>query len=371
MRRALAFMERDVRRLLRNPMTVGSAVLLPLVYLFVLGNSLLGPIHGLRLGVVLEDRGSSARDLLGALHAIEQGPRTVALVPIASAEHAMQMLRDGDISGFVRVPERFSADLEREAPAPVGLYVDNVDAVAARTLESAVASALPAIGRPLARLEMKRSGVELRTHEIYPRVDYDTSLVPAVVVMAMFMGSMIAGGFSLVMDRFLGVHESYLATPLTRTDIAVGMLGSGTFITLMASFTVLLFGLLATGGHVGGGVLGGLTLAATMILTTFGLLAMMMVVIGRASHPRVAGVVNGFLNVLLFFPSGALYPVESFPRWLRAFAQVNPEMHAVAALKAVLFREGDVTAALPHVLFLGGFAIVMMVIAAATLKRTL
>jgi hypothetical protein len=34
---------------------------------------------------------------------------------------------------------------------------------------------------------------------------------------------------------------------------------------------------------------------------------------GPAGHPRLAGVFAGFLNVVLFFPSGAIYPVESFP----------------------------------------------------------
>ena len=34
-----------------------------------------------------------------------------------------------------------------------------------------------------------------------------------------------------------------------------------------------------------------------------------------ASHPRLVGAFAGFLNVILFFPSGAIYPIESFPPW--------------------------------------------------------
>jgi len=167
------------------------------------------------------------------------------------------------------------------------------------------------------------------------------------------------------------VHESYLSTPLTRSDIAVGVLLSGTIVTLASSSLVLVIGFLLTGTVVHGGLLGWLSLVGVVVLTALGLLAMMMVVLGRANHPRITGVVNGFLNVILFFPSGALYPLASFPPWLRAFAGVDPETHAVAALKAILFRGGDLAAAVTHVGFLALFAAVMLGLAMATMKRTL
>ncbi len=62
-------------------------------------------------------------------------------------------------------------------------------------------------------------------------------------------------------------------------------------------------------------------------------------------HGAVESVANGCLNVSLFFPSGALYPLASFPTWLRAFARMDPEKHAVATPKAILFRGGDLAAA--------------------------
>ena len=369
--RALAVLERDLRRMLRNPMTLASSVLMPLLYLLILGNSLQGPIHDLLLGVVLEDRGAESRAFVGTLRAVEAGPRTFHLVAMTSADDAIGAVRRGDISGFVLVPRHFSSDVERGAGASVGLYVDNVDGVAAGALSAGVTGALSGIHSPIVRLERRAITPQLRTEEIYPRVDYDTSLVPAVVVMAIFMSSMVAGGFSLVMDRFLGVHESYLSTPLRRIDLALGMLGSGTVLTMGASTLVLIIGMVATGGTVHGGVLGYVALLAVQLLTTLGLLAMMMVVLGRTAQPRLAGVINGFLNVILFFPSGALYPIASFPPWLRALAVVDPESHAIAALKAVLFRNGDLAVAGQHILFLAGFAVVMLGIATTTMKRTL
>jgi len=56
------------------------------------------------------------------------------------------------------------------------------------------------------------------------------------------------------------------------------------------------------------------------------------------------GALPGAGNAILFFPSGAVYPIESFPPWLRAFAQYNPETHAVSALKSILFKGANFAA---------------------------
>jgi ABC-2 type transport system permease protein len=75
--------------------------------------------------------------------------------------------------------------------------------------------------------------------------------------------------------------------------------------------------------------------------------------------------------VILFFPSGAIYPIESFPPWLRAFAHYNPETHAVSALKSILFKGANFAAISNDVTFLIVFTAIMLVIASMTVKRTL
>jgi ABC-2 type transport system permease protein len=366
-----AVMLRDLLRLTRNPITLVSTVVLPLLYLFVLGNSLQGPLTGLRLGLVALDDGPQARALYGGLQAVASGPRTFELVSFRDPLRGLQALHDGDVEGVVVVPVDFSRRASHGLDVAAGLFVDNVDAISATTLEQSVAGAVAALREPVVRFETHQTPPRVHAQEIYPRVDYDTSLVPGVVVLSIFMASMITGAFNIVMDRFLGVHEAYLSTPLRRVDINVGVLLSGTLVTVASSATVLTVGLLGTGARVHGGPGGWLVLAATVVVTGLGMLAMMMLILGRASHPRVTGVVSGVLNILLFFPSGALYPIQSFPAWLRAFALVNPETHAVAALKSLLFRGGNVTAATTHLAFLGAFTVVMLLASTATLKRTL
>ena len=44
----------------------------------------------------------------------------------------------------------------------------------------------------------------LRPSELFTTVDYDRSLIPGVIVMSLFMGSLMSGVFNWVMDKFTG-----------------------------------------------------------------------------------------------------------------------------------------------------------------------
>ena len=79
----------------------------------------------------------------------------------------------------------------------------------------------------------------------------------------------------------------------------------------------------------------------------------------------------GVLNTLLFFPSGAIYPISAFPPWLRAIAIVDPFTYAIHGLKAVLLKDGGFAAIQYDLLFLSVFGIGTLLIATPLFKRTL
>ena len=61
---------------------------------------------------------------------------------------------------------------------------------------------------------------------------------------------------------------------------------------------------------------------------------MMFLLMVRVEDPLVPRATFGILNTLLFFPSGAIYPIQAFPRWLRLIANVDPFTFAVAGFKS-------------------------------------
>jgi ABC-2 type transport system permease protein len=370
--RIWAVMRRDLLKLLRNPLTLMTVVLMPIVYLVVIGNSFNGQLKNLPIAVVNQDGGVYGRRVVERLQALEAGPKTVALTVLDDPARAVAATRNGLYKAAVVVPPGFSRDVFAGREADVGLFLDNVDVVSARTLEAVLDAATGSIlGEFVSARRPQLHVTLLRPVELYRTVDYDASLIPGVIVMALFMGSLTSGVFNWVMDKFLGVTEGYLVTPLARWEIAGGMLASGVTVTTAAAIVVLFLGLLLTGTTITGGIPALLTIVEITLLSATGLLAMTFVILGRATHPRLVGVFAGFLNVVLFFPSGAIYPVESFPPWLRAFAAYNPETHAVHALKQILFKGANFAAVAGDLAFLAVFTAVMLVLASTTFKRTL
>ncbi len=367
-----AIMRRDLRKLGRNPITLLSTILMPIVYLVIIGNSFQGNLRNLALAVVSQDHGEYGRRMVEKLQALAAGPKTITLDYLSDPNEAIQAVRDGTYKGAVVIPPDFSKNVAEGRLAEVGLFADNVDAISSGTLESVVGEAAATLRTDFVTArEPKLHQIVLRPSELFTTVDYDRSLIPGVIVMSLFMGSLMSGVFNWVMDKFMGVTEGYLVTPLSRWEIAGGILASGVTITSFAATFVLFIGLLITGGTIAGGFPALLTIIAIIVIGATGLLAMTFAVLGRAGHPRLVGTFAGFLNVILFFPSGAIYPVESFPRWLRDFAKYNPETHAVHALKAILFKGADFAAARNDLAFLAVFTAIMLVLASMSFKRTL
>ena len=75
------------------------------------------------------------------------------------------------------------------------------------------------------------------------------------------------------------------------------------------------------------------------------------------------------INALLFFPSGALYPVESYPPWLRAISRVDPLTYGVSALRDVLLRGAAVSACYAPWVFLATFTVVCATLTGVLFRR--
>ena len=67
---------------------------------------------------------------------------------------------------------------------------------------------------------------------------------------------------------------------------------------------------------------------------------MMFLMMVRVDDPLVPRAMFGVLNTLLFFPSGAIYPIAAFPKWLRAIAIVDPFTYAIHGFKSILLKDG-------------------------------
>ena len=76
-----------------------------------------------------------------------------------------------------------------------------------------------------------------------------------------------------------------------------------------------------------------------IVLTSLAFNTMMFLLMVRVEDPLVPRAMFGILNTLLFFPSGAVYPIQAFPRGCVRSRECDPFTYAVHGFKCLLLKE--------------------------------
>jgi ABC-2 type transport system permease protein len=369
--RILAVAERDLRRFRRNIQLVIPMVMMPIIYLLILGKSMGGDLHHIPVALVVEDEGAAAAAVRNQMVTLAATRQLFDVREEGDVRTAVNHLRQGEYRAVVIVPPNFSEDFARGEKAELGLALDNTDGTSSNTIEGEMRRAigdLRVAGRAPPR---ERVGVNVERVDVYGHKNYMQYLVPGVIALALFFVAMVAGGIILVDDRARGIHEGYFVTPLTSLDLVAGLTLSATTLALCMGTLVTLSSIAIAQLPLIGGLPTLLMVEFTIFLLGLGLVLFMFTLMARVSNPMTPRALFGILNVVTFFPSGALYPTESYPGWLQAISRVNPMRYAVHALRNLLLKGVGFQAVLPDFLILILFAVVMLVLASTLFKRTL
>lgn len=142
--RIAAVITRDLKKFSRNPVVIAMSVLMPILYLLILGNSFQGKLKGLPLAVVSHDRGTESRRVIENLRALEKGPETLSIFFMKDEAAALHGVRQGEYKAALVIPEDFTRRLAAKNKPEIGLFLDNTDAISAETIRAAVGGALRA-----------------------------------------------------------------------------------------------------------------------------------------------------------------------------------------------------------------------------------
>jgi ABC-2 type transport system permease protein len=370
MHRIWAIIERDLRRFRRSPVLVMMSVFMPLVQLVVLGYAFGGKIKNLQVGVVDEDHQVPAIRWHEMFQALAANAKTFTPIYYSDRQSALNDLRNGKINGVIDVPPEFSRKVLAGANPRIALIEDNTDQFASSALEGSVNAMLPAANAP-ATPGRTSANVTLSVVEVYPYVPYIQFLLPGVIVLAVFISAMIGGGIIFIDDKARGLHEGYLVTPIRKYELIFGFTLAGTAKAIIAGVVLITVGSIIAGIP---DPLNPLRLARMLLLvvaTALALITMMFLLMVRVSDPLVPRAVFGMLNTVLYFPSGAVYPTQSFPRWMQFISVIDPFSYAVHGFKQLALKNTGLMAVSGDLLFLFGFTAVAITAATLLFRRTL
>jgi ABC-2 type transport system permease protein len=370
MNRMLAIVEREMRKFFRSPALMMASMIFPLVQLIVLGNAFGGKIRDAKLGIVDQDGGTQALRIREAFDSVRANMRTFAPIYYNDDKRAMEDVRNGKIQGAVIIPPQYSRRVYEDNHPRIALVVDNSDNFMSSTLEGELADLTNALNEPTIEPRILQK-TALDIVELYPYIEYMKYLLPGSITLAMFVSVMIGGGMLYIDDKARGVHEGYLVTPITKTELVFGLNAAGAIKAVLTGVVITIIGSLLAGVST---IFHPLTVFGLMIMITLTSLAfntMMFLLMVRIEDPLVPRAMFGILNTLLFFPSGSIYPVQAFPSWLRGIAKADPFTYAVHGFKALLLKEASLSSILPDMAYLSIFAFVTLSVAIPLFKRTL
>jgi ABC-2 type transport system permease protein len=165
-------------------------------------------------------------------------------------------------------------------------------------------------------------------------ISYQKFIFPGVVGQTLLFTSMFMG-ISVIWDREFGFLKEILVSPISRISIFIGkMLGATTDAIIQGSFVFVLSFLVGITVDVQT-YLGCLPI---MMLVTFGLVSVGLTIASRMESLESFGVIQTFVNLPLFFLSGALFPLTNVPGWLRWVSIVNPVTYGVDALRILILK---------------------------------
>lgn len=164
-------------------------------------------------------------------------------------------------------------------------------------------------------------------------VSYMQFIGPGVVAMSLLFSSMF-GGMSVLWDRQFGFLKEILVAPVSRIGIMAGKT-LGTVTTSLVKALVFLIAMLAS-RLVNADAAGILLTLVFMFLISASFVSLGIAFAARMSDPHGFQMIMNFFIMPVFFLSGALFPLDGIPWWLRILTELNPLTYGVDGMRFAL-----------------------------------
>jgi ABC-2 type transport system permease protein len=177
-------------------------------------------------------------------------------------------------------------------------------------------------------------GAGFGTRFLIPGLNYQQYIFPGIIGQTLLFTSMFMG-ISVIWDKEFGFMKEILVSPVSRFTLFLGkMFGDSTDALIQGIIVFALGSLLGVAFD----PIVFLISIPIMLLVTFGLVSIGLTIASAMGSLESFGAIQTFINLPLFFLSGALFPVSGpeIPQWLHIASSFNPLTYGVDALRTVI-----------------------------------
>ena len=370
LRRFWAVARKEALHIRRDPRSLGLAVGIPMLMLFMFGYALTLDVN--RVPFVVWDQGNSvaSREFVARFTATPYFHLRGTVTSYAELEREID---SGDACLALVLPPDFAGHLAGGRAVPVQAVVDGADANTASIVLGYAQAIVAAHGQQLALDQIRRAtgtaaapALDLRTR-IWFNEDLESRNYIVPGIMAVIMGLIAALLTSLTVAREWerGTMEQLISTPVRPAELILGKLLPYCAIGLANMAIAVLMAVFVFHVPLRGSVpllfgLGGLFIAATLAQGIF-----VSAVARQQLLASQLAMISTFLPAFLL--SGFTFAIANMPAVIRALTHIIPARYFVAVVKGIFLRGVGLEVLWPEALFLLGFAVVVL---AAAIRLT-
>lgn len=360
--RLRGMVRKESLQILRDPSSIAIAFVMPVVLLLLFGYGVSLDAKHIPLALVIESPDTQTASFVSGFYRSEYfSPER-----FGSIQEAERALAERRVDGIVWLREDFSRRLLSGGEAPVGVYLNGVDANQARIASGYIQGVWQTwLGAWYADrgIELKLPVVAEQRVWFNPALRSTDFLVPGLVAVIMTLIGALLTALVVAREWERGTMEALMVTPIRIWELLLGkllpyfVLGMGGML-LSVAMALWLFKVPQRGSF-------WLLLAASALFMLV-VLAMGLLISTVARNQFVAGQIAILATFLpAFLLSGFIFDIGSMPSVIQVITHVVPGRYFVAILQTV-FLAGDVW---PVVLGNAGALLLMMLFFFAVLRR--
>lgn len=361
LRRIRAIAGKEARQLVRDRLTLGMVVGIPMLQILLFGYAINMDVRNLRAGVSDQAGTTLSRQLISDLQA---GQVVRFVSQVSTPEALVDRLRRGEITVGVQIPADFERRLADSSRPAAQLLVDGSDPSilnVARQLLQSPPPDRPAAGRGANPL------FELRNF-YNPERRSAVQIVPALIGVILTMTMVLFTAVAIVRERERGNLELLITTPVRTTELMLGKLLPYILIGLIQVTIVLLAGHWLFHVPLRGHLLD-VYLAALVFIAASLTLGLLISTLARSQFQAMQLTLFVFLPSILL--SGFMFPFDGMPVPAQRIAEVLPLTHFVRLIRGIVLRGAELGELIPEVRALLLFFVVTMTLAVLRFHKRL
>lgn len=373
MRKVWAVALKEVRQILRDPLSLIMLLGLPAFMLVVFGYAISFDVEHLALGVRDRDLSPSSRDLVNSFISSGRFDLAGTYADDAAVERALEA---GEVRVALVIPQGFEEDLASGDGAAVQLLLDGTDSNTGTTALGYASGFLSSWNAELQVASLETAGLDAALAAAIafePRVWYNPELessyfmVPGLIGFILMLTSVLSTALSLVRESERGTLEQLQVAPLRALEILLGKILPYLAAALIAVVLILvasryLFGVVVKGSYV--------DLFLLTILYLIGGFALGLLISTIADTQAVAfqiGIIAAMLPTLIL--SGFIFPIHNMPVVLQVLTHIVPARYYLVALRGIILKGTNLTPYLDQVGYLAIYTFIVLAVASVRFAR--